>query len=359
MENMKPPAFISYARSDGNYALRLASDLKKSGANVWLDQLDIGPGRIWDVEIEKALAACEEMILILTPASVSSRNVMDEVSFALKEGKTVMPLLFQDSKIPYRIDRLERIDFRSAYDEGLSRLRSALGAQAQVANAVIRVRPADLKYNTIMAGVQAADEGDRVLIEEGRYEESVVLHKPVEIAGVGDREKVVLECAYDNCILFDAAQGRISNLTIRYTGNGEHSAVKITKGRLLLEGCDITSRGLSCVSIQNDAVPTVRGNRIHGGHQEGIYAGEGATGVIEGNEIFENEFAGVAVWRGAAPTIRDNEIYDCKEGIYIGDEGRGTIDKNRLHHNRGPGIKVAGGEPTILSNQEYKNGAAG
>lgn len=358
MESTKPPAFISYARSDAEHGLRLATDLKKAGANVWLDQLDIEPGHRWDVEVEKALTACHEMILLLTPSSVDSGNVMDEVSFALEEKKTVIPLLFQDSKIPFRLRRLEYIDFRNLYDEGLSRLLRTLAVETQVDGAVIHVHPADSKYNTIMAGVRAAAEGDRVMIGEGAYEESVALHRPVELIGVGNREKVVLECANDNCVLFDAVRGRISNLTIRYTGN-DHSAVKITKGMLSLEGCDISSRGLSCISIQNDANPTVRGNRIHSGRQEGVYVGEGASGLIDGNEIFENGLAGVAVWRGASPTIHGNEIHDCKEGIYIGEGGRGLIDKNRLHHNKGPGIKTAGGEPTVLSNEEYKNGVAG
>jgi parallel beta-helix repeat protein len=349
MENAKPPAFISYARNDREYALRLATDLKKSGASVWIDP-DIRPGYRWDAEIDKALRACEEVILILTPQSVDSENVMDEVSFALDEKKAILPLLFQDCEIPYRVRRWQWIDFRNAYETGLNQLLSRLGDQNQ-----IRVAPAGSKYNTIMAGVLAAGEGERILIEEGAYEGSVALHKPVEIVGIGNRERIVIECSNDNCFLFDATQGRISNLTIRYTGGGEYSAVKITKGRLLLESCDVTSRGLSCISIQYDAEPTVRGNRIHGGRQEGVYAGEGASGIIEGNEIFENSLAGVAVWRGAAPTIRDNEIYGCKEGVYIGDRGRGIIDKNRIHHNRGPGIKTEGGDPTILSNHEYEN----
>lgn len=36
-------------------ALRVTADLKQAGANVWLDQLDIPPGRQWDREVEQAL----------------------------------------------------------------------------------------------------------------------------------------------------------------------------------------------------------------------------------------------------------------------------------------------------------------
>jgi parallel beta-helix repeat protein len=364
MPNGKAPAFFSYARNDAAIALRLAADLKKVSANVWLDQLDILPGRQWDREVEHALTDCEEMLLILTPAAVASVNVMDEVSFALEQQKRVIPLLFQDCQIPFRLRRVQYVDFRSDYADGLQRLLRALTAGNELppdlarSGAVFRVRPAGPEYRTIMAAVRLAADGDSVEIEAGIYREHVHIDKRLDIGGVGDRDNIVLECSDDDTVSFVAAGGRISNLTIRHTGSGS-SAVKITKGRLLLEECDITSRGLSCVSIQYEGNPTLRRNRIHGGRQEGVYAGEGAAGLIEGNEIFENGLAGVALWRGASPTIRENDIYGCKEGIYVGDGGRGTIERNRIHHNRGLAIKIEGGQPTLLSNDEFQNAAAG
>ncbi len=135
--------------------------------------------------------------------------------------------------------------------------------------------------------------------------------------------------------------------------------MKITRGRLELEDCDITSRGLSCVSIQHGAEPLVRGNHIHDGRQEGVYAGEGASGAIENNKIYMNSLAGVAIWRTASPTVRGNEIYGCKEGIYVGDRGSGLIENNKIHDNRGPGIKTEGGEPTMGPNEEYRNNLGG
>jgi hypothetical protein len=97
---VKALVFLSYAREDSDFARRLAADLKTlaadlktKGANVWLDQLDIQPGRPWDREVERALTICNEMLVILSPASVDSSNVMDEVAFALEERKRVIPVL--------------------------------------------------------------------------------------------------------------------------------------------------------------------------------------------------------------------------------------------------------------------------
>ena len=39
--------FISYARTDEAFAVKLARDLRDKGVNVWIDQFDIYPGEKW------------------------------------------------------------------------------------------------------------------------------------------------------------------------------------------------------------------------------------------------------------------------------------------------------------------------
>jgi hypothetical protein len=127
----KRPAFVSYARADSAFAQRLAADLKTNGANVWLDQLDIRPGRQWDREVEEALTACSEMLVVLSPAATDSNNVMDEVGFALEERKTVIPVLYAECRIPLRLRRVQYIDFRSDYQLGLQALMQTLALEHQ------------------------------------------------------------------------------------------------------------------------------------------------------------------------------------------------------------------------------------
>lgn len=122
-------AFLSYSHEDSEFAIRLAEDLKAGGASVWIDQLDIKPDTPWDLAIEDALRKCPRMLVILSPASVSSDAVLDEVSFALSERKTVVPVLSRDCNIPLRLARLQHLDFRTDYRRGLEALLKVLGAE--------------------------------------------------------------------------------------------------------------------------------------------------------------------------------------------------------------------------------------
>src|SRR5947209_3979067 len=103
--------FFSYSRLDASdFALRLYNDLKNAGADVWIDQVDIKGGARWDVEIGKALKGCQCVLFIASEQSVGSDNVLDEVYYALDNKKQVVPVVFTLCDVPYRINRLQRID---------------------------------------------------------------------------------------------------------------------------------------------------------------------------------------------------------------------------------------------------------
>ncbi len=151
-------AFFSYSRDDSEFALRLAEDLKAAGANVWLDQLDIAPGQRWARAVQDALNNCQRLLVILSPSSVSSTNVEDEVAFALEEHKTVIPVFYRDCKVPFQLRPFHYVDLRTDYDRELKTLLRALGVERQAVadGAAISAVPKDTA-----ATVSDADERER------------------------------------------------------------------------------------------------------------------------------------------------------------------------------------------------------
>lgn len=123
---MEQKIFFSYSRDDAEFALKLATDLKNSGIDLWIDQLDIPLGMRWDVEVEKSLENSGSLLVILSDTSVTSNNVLDEVSHALDNNKQIYPVVIDNCKIPFRLKRLQHIDFTSGYDMGLDHLLKAL-----------------------------------------------------------------------------------------------------------------------------------------------------------------------------------------------------------------------------------------
>lgn len=148
--------FFSYSRSDEALVLKIASALRQDGRRVWVDQLDIAKGSRWDDEVEKALKASSCLLAILSPAAVASQNVMDEVSYALGEKKKVIPILAKPCDVPFRLKRLQFVDFTGGYDKGYRELSAALDGSVAPPGREMDAPPAAPGHGTrpaVVAGV--------------------------------------------------------------------------------------------------------------------------------------------------------------------------------------------------------------
>ena len=208
-------------------------------------------------------------------------------------------------------------------------------------------------FATLTQALGAAKPGTRILVRPGLYQEGVVIDKPVEIIGDGERADIVIEATGKDVVLFQSSMGRIANLTLRQLGGGEWYGVDISQGRLDLEDCDISSESLTCVGIHDGAAPQLLRNRIHDGKSSGVGIYANGRGTLEDNEIFGNAHAGVTIRGGCNPTLRRNRIHDGKAGgVFVHTSGRGVLEDNEIFGNARAGVAISeGGNPTLRRNR--------
>jgi len=126
--------FVSYSSEDRPFAVGLTKALQKSGANVWIDQLAIGLGENWDNAIEEALEKSGTLMLILSPTSVESRNVQDEVSIAINTDKKFVPILIKECDLPMRWQRRQYADLINNPEKAIGDILKFLGLQDEAAS---------------------------------------------------------------------------------------------------------------------------------------------------------------------------------------------------------------------------------
>ena len=88
--------FISYSHKDGDYAHRLADELKRHKIDVWIDDR-IDYGDQWPRTIQENLTACRTFLVIMSTNVFNSMWVQNEVSYAQANHKTIFPLLLEGS----------------------------------------------------------------------------------------------------------------------------------------------------------------------------------------------------------------------------------------------------------------------
>jgi adenylate cyclase len=84
--------FISYSRTDSAQAEQLAELLASAGLSCWIDRQGIDLATSWSREIVQAINECKAFVVLLSPASIVSNNVIKEISLASEKRKKILPL---------------------------------------------------------------------------------------------------------------------------------------------------------------------------------------------------------------------------------------------------------------------------
>jgi parallel beta-helix repeat protein len=233
-------------------------------------------------------------------------------------------------------------------------VRAWWGGSAASGPATHQVSPSAAgAFPTISAAVARAAPGDRIVVQPGTYEETVILDKELYLAGAGPREAVVLRCSDGNCLLVRGEAVTVAGLTLegRAALKGkQYAAVDVERGRLLLENCSVTSDSLACVAVRGEeAQPVIRGCTLHRGAEAGLFFLRGAQGTVEDCEIAEQATAGVAVRDESAPTLRRCTIRKSGGvGVLVYQKGRPVLEGCRVEGSGLAGLEVrTGGSPLL------------
>ncbi len=88
--------FVSYSRTDADFARKLNQELQFHGKTTWFDQESIASGADFQKEIYKGIEGADNFMFILSPQAVNSPYCADEVEYAQKLNKRFVTLLYRD-----------------------------------------------------------------------------------------------------------------------------------------------------------------------------------------------------------------------------------------------------------------------
>jgi hypothetical protein len=142
-----PRSFISHASSDREVVeTHIVTTLKINDIETWYCKEDISGAQEWERAILAGLNDCDWFLLALSPRSLTSDWVKDEVHWAMSHrlGR-IVPVLLADCDplgLHIRLPRIQHVDFRSPGIEAQRRLLEAFrgpGASELLANLDIMV----------------------------------------------------------------------------------------------------------------------------------------------------------------------------------------------------------------------------
>jgi hypothetical protein len=75
--------FVSHNAKDKPFVRRIVSDLRESGVELWVDELEMGVGDSLMTKIQTGLSEAKHFIVVLSNNSIESKWVAKELTAAL------------------------------------------------------------------------------------------------------------------------------------------------------------------------------------------------------------------------------------------------------------------------------------
>jgi hypothetical protein len=186
MHETKRPlkVFLCHASIDKPKVRELYRYLRRRGINPWFDEEHLVGGQDWQVEIPKALATSDAIIICLTKNSVDKEGyIQKEIKFALDkalempEGRIfLIPVKFEECEVPFSLSRYQWVDL--TIESGYSKMMKAL-----------KFRASQLERSTVELSKKTVEE-ESLAIEKAAKEKA-----EDEAAEKAAREKAEQEAA--------------------------------------------------------------------------------------------------------------------------------------------------------------------
>jgi len=242
-------------------------------------------------------------------------------------------------------------------------------------------------YPTIQAGIDAAVDGDTVLVADGNYtgEGNKNLDfngKAITVTSKNGAESCIIDCEYDGRGFYfhsgETSKSVVSEFTIK-NGSVDFGGAIYCNGssptiqeNIITGNADTGDGGGGGIYCCYAASPVIQGNKINGNSARnggGIYCAANSSPMINNNEISGNSVrysgGGLQCWN-SSPTIQSNKISGNSAqdggGLQCRDSSFPMIQDNEINDNsaidRGGGVYCHFASPTIQSNKISRNSAA-
>jgi len=171
--------FLCHASTDKPKVRELYRYLRKRGIQPWFDEEDLVGGQDWQVEIPKALATSDAIIICLTKNSVDKEGyVQNEIKFALDkalgmpEGRIfLIPVKFEGCEVPFSLSRYQWVDL--TIESGYSKMMKALKFRAsQLERTTVELPKRAIEEENLAIEKATKEKVEREAIEKATREKA-------------------------------------------------------------------------------------------------------------------------------------------------------------------------------------------
>ena len=212
-------------------------------------------------------------------------------------------------------------------------LLMVISLEGAIGETIIVAKKGSRDYDNINDAVDAATDGDTILVKEGTYKENVVIENSITLIGNGSANTIIQGSGSGNVVGIYSDWVNISGFKIIESGpeSSQGAGIKVNANHNKVFNNTLQENG------------------------NGIYVFRSQSNTIN-NNICSNNFVGICLGLSGNNIIENNTMSDNYRGIYISGDYN-FINNNTCIINQFAGIVLAGSHDTTLTRNIFvRNG---
>lgn len=207
-------------------------------------------------------------------------------------------------------------------------------------------------YTTIQAAINAANDGDAVYVEAGKYCEMVSIEKKLDLISSEKGKAVIDGTDIEDELLIKITANRVNIDGFTLT-NGAFTGIRLLASGCEISNCNITNSywGIDCQLSDSN---TIRDNSLSMNTAGAITLSRVASTVISNNYIYEND-GSIYIGQCSGSNIVDNTIRENYCGLSLWKSNSNTISGNDIYSNKNEGISLRESHSNILKENHMRN----
>src|SRR5580704_6167386 len=164
------PIFISYSHADKPFVDKLALNLVKHDAHVWVDTWELNVGDSILNRVQEAIQVSSALLIVLSKASVASEWCRKELNAGLmreldEKRVIVLPVPVEDCEIPVFLCEKLYADFREDFESGLHALVNAVARVTKIDQGRLKTENSQIDWSDTWGYAENHFEIDYTYVE--------------------------------------------------------------------------------------------------------------------------------------------------------------------------------------------------
>ncbi|MFH8386874.1 right-handed parallel beta-helix repeat-containing protein [Kitasatospora sp. NPDC018058] len=195
-------------------------------------------------------------------------------------------------------------------------------------------------HRSIGEALSHAGEGALISVAPGRYEENLVVDRPVTLATDGGPGSVVVHAAAGSTVTVDCEAAKFTDLVLSGSDE-EHPVVDLRRGQAAFDGCSVTGAAWTAVLARLDGTLVARGCRVENPAGAGIVVTSGGANTVERTEVAGTGSSALVVAEQGQLTVRGCTLSGSGgNALCVNGRGRATMEDTVVAGSAKPAVVV-------------------